>query len=166
MDTQSNPVAGYSQEDRPLLSYGVLVGVYSSAVGGLLLTAKGTGRTIPERPSLADLLLLGAATHKMSRVISKDLVTSTLRAPFAESEGSGSAGEINERPRGKGMRHAIGELLTCPFCLGQWIATGFAFGLVFAPRTTRLIAGIFSTVALSDFLHYAYEAAGKKAEQS
>jgi hypothetical protein len=49
-------------------------------------------------------------------------------------------------------------LLTCPFCLAQWVGTGFVFGLVLAPRATRLTAGIFTIVAGSDALQYAYAA--------
>ena len=51
---------------------------------------------------------------------------------------------------------AAGELITCPFCLAQWVATGLAAGLVFAPRATRLVMSTFSAVAGADFLQYAY----------
>ena len=43
-----------------------------------------------------------------------------------------------------GLRHSIGELITCPFCLDVWIAAGFTIGLVFAPRLTRLVAAALS----------------------
>jgi hypothetical protein len=64
------------------------------------------------------------------------------------------------------MRLALGELLSCPFCVGQWVAAGFIYGLVFAPRVTRLVASIFAILTLSDFLHYAYEAAQQRAQQT
>jgi hypothetical protein len=54
------------------------------------------------------------------------------------------------------LRHAIGELVTCPFCLDLWIATGFSFGHVFAPRMTRLVAGTFTALTGADFLHLLY----------
>jgi len=50
----------------------------------------------------------------------------------------------------------VGELLTCPFCLGQWIATGLTVGLVLAPGPTRLVAATLAAVAGADFLHHAY----------
>ena len=58
----------------------------------------------------------------------------------------------------------FGELLSCPFCLAQWIATGFVTGLVVAPRATRVVAATFSVVALADFLQMAYAMAGNAAE--
>ena len=37
----------------------------------------------------------------------------------------------------------------------MWISTGFAAGLVFAPRPTRLAAGTLTALAASDLLHFA-----------
>ena len=68
---------------------------------------------------------------------------------------------MNERPRGEGMQRAVGELLCCPFCLGAWVAAFFAYGLVLSPPLTRLIAGIFATKAVADFLHLGYGAAAE-----
>lgn len=163
----NGPFSGYARntrEDRPLTGYTALIGSYNFLVALLLLLARRNGRSLPERLEIRDLLLLTLATYKLSRVITKDSVTSPIRAPFTEFEGPGGGGEVNEKPRGKGFRHAMGELLTCPFCIGQWVATGFAFGLVFAPRATRLTASIFSMIALADFLHYGHEATRKAVE--
>lgn len=46
----------------------------------------------------------------------------------------------------------------------MWVATGFAIGLVFVPRFTRLIAGVFSALAGADFLQLAYAMAQQSAE--
>jgi hypothetical protein len=54
--------------------------------------------------------------------------------------------------RGRGLRKSVGELVTCPFCLGQWVATSFLFGAVAAPRVARFAAGICTVAALSDGL--------------
>ena len=54
--------------------------------------------------------------------------------------------------------------MTCPFCLDMWVATGFAIGLVFAPRFTRLIAGVFTVLAGADFLQLGYAMAQQSAE--
>ena len=78
----------------------------------------------------------------------------------ADPEPAG-AGEVNEEVRGSGVRHAIGELIACPFCLGQWIGTAFVGGFVFAPRATRLAASVFSVVAVSDALQFGYAALQK-----
>jgi hypothetical protein len=153
-----------TDEDRPLAAYGGLVGLFNAAFAGFLLGAKRSGLPIPERVGLADVLLLGVATYKLSRLLARDTVTSVLRAPFTEFEGSAGNGEVNEKPRGTGLQHALGELLTCPFCLGQWVAAGFGYSLVFAPRTTRLVASIFAMLTLADFLQLARETIEKQSE--
>jgi hypothetical protein len=63
-----------------------------------------------------------------------------------------------------GLRHSIGELVSCPFCFDVWVATGFTVGLVFAPRVTRLVATGFTAVTGADFLHLLYAKAQQAAE--
>ncbi len=112
------------------------------------------------------MVLISVATHKLSRLISKDAVTSPLRAPFTSyTEPSGDA-ELNEqvRDQGSSIRHSIGELITCPFCLAVWVATGLTGGLVLAPRLTRLAATALTATAVSDFLQMAYTIAKHAAE--
>ncbi|HLL65048.1 MAG TPA: DUF1360 domain-containing protein [Micromonosporaceae bacterium] len=149
--------AGYSpHEHRPLRGYLTLMSVYAGGTLGAAALARRTGRTLPERLDATDIATLAVATHKLSRIISKDSVTSPLRAPFTRYEEPAGEAELNESPRGSGVRHSLGELLTCPFCMAVWVATGFAGGLVFAPRLTRLVAGAAAAVAGADFLHIGY----------
>jgi hypothetical protein len=159
-----NPAEGYAppSERPPLLSYAAFMALFGALFGTGLLTAKRRGRELPERIAAADLLLVGVASHKLSRLIGKDKVTSPLRAPFTELEGAGGPGELEERSRGTGVRKAIGELLICPYCLGLWVVAGFAIGLLFAPRLTRYLAAVFTALTLSDFLQIAYKAAEEK----
>lgn len=104
--------------------------------------------------------MIGVATHKLSRLITKGAVTSPLRARFTRFHGSTGESEVAEEIRGGGhVGHAVGELLTCPFCMSVWIATGFCGGLVLAPRATRLTAAMLAGVTVSDFLQIAYETA-------
>lgn len=142
--------------DRPLGGYVASMAVYGTAVAGLGAAVRVTGRRLPEGVSPWDLAVLALATHKLSRLLTKESVTSPLRAPFTTYSDSAGEAEVHEQVRGEGPRHAVGELVTCPFCLGQWIATGFVGGLVFAPRVTRLVAAGFATLAGSDFLHLVY----------
>jgi hypothetical protein len=114
-----------------------------------------SGRAWPSRWAASDVLLGSVATHKLSRIISKEGVTTPLRAPFTEFEGEAGAGEVVERPK-HGAAHVPGELLTCPFCLAPWIATAYVAGLVLAPGPTRAGAAVFATVAGSDALQHAY----------
>jgi hypothetical protein len=155
-----------SGEDRPLRGYVLVMAVFAALVAGAAGLARVCGRQLPERVSPWDVALITAGTHKLSRTISKDSVTAPLRAPFTRYEGKGGPAEVTEEVRAaSGLRHSIGELLTCPFCLDVWIATGFAIGIVFAPRATRLIAACLTAVAGSDFLQLAYATAQQAAQR-
>jgi hypothetical protein len=146
-------------ERRPLGGYLFTMGIYSSIVAALTVAARRTGRRPPERIEPFDMVLIGIATHKLSRLLAKESVTSVLRAPFTRYVRATGESEVNEQVRGEGVRHAVGELVSCPFCLAAWVATGFAAGLVFLPRLTRLTAAAASAVATSDFLQLLYDRA-------
>jgi hypothetical protein len=103
--------------------------------------------------------MVGVATHKLSRLIAKDKVTSFLRAPFTRFQESSGQGEVEEEACGHGLRLAVGELLVCPYCLSQWVGAGFTIGLLAAPRLTRLTSSIFVAQTISDFLQVAYRLA-------
>ncbi|MEU9508282.1 DUF1360 domain-containing protein [Micromonospora sp. NPDC048170] len=153
-------------EHRPLGGYLAAMGTYAGVTAGIAGLVRVTGRSVPERPTPADVVLLGIATHKLSRLLSKDAVTSPLRAPFTRYDKPIGSGEVMEqvRDQGSSTRHAIGELLSCPFCLAVWVATGLTGGLVLAPRLTRLVATALTAVAASDFLQMAYAMAQQAAE--
>jgi hypothetical protein len=149
-------------EDKPMGSHLTLVLIYNLLVAGFLASRARSGKAFPERIGPGDLLLAGIATHKASRVIAKDRVTAPLRAPFTEFQEEGGPGEVEESPRGSGMRRAIGELLVCPFCLAQWVATAFLTGLAVMPRVTRFVGSIFAAVTISDFLQIVYKGSEEK----
>jgi hypothetical protein len=159
-----DPTAGYAPPEKkpPLLPYLAFMSIFGSLLGAALALARHQGRELPEQVSAGQLLLIGSASHKLSRIIAKDKVTSPLRAPFTELEGRGGPAEFSERSRGTGVRKAIGELLICPFCLGLWVIAAFSVGLLFAPRLTRFIASLFAALTISDFLQIAYKAAEDK----
>ncbi|MBD0353867.1 MAG: DUF1360 domain-containing protein [Rubrobacteraceae bacterium] len=154
---------GYDGGEEPLPSYAALAGLFNLILAVFLLIARKSGRQIPERVETRDIALLGVATHKLSLLVAQDAVMSPLRAPFTELQEKQSPKNVDEKPRGKGLRRSIGELITCKFCVGQWVASFFTYGLVFAPAVTRLVASIFAIVALSDHLHQIYKALMKRA---
>ena len=160
-DEAQAPQGGDSDDGLREPQYAVLLALYSVTLGGFLLWRR-RAKGLPTRISATDLLLVGVATHKGSRLLAKDKVTAPLRRPFAEYEEPAGPGEVEETPRGSGLRHAIGELLVCPYCLGQWVATAFACGLLVAPRLTRFVASILAVVTASDFLQVVYKAGEEK----
>jgi hypothetical protein len=154
---------GYGGRKQRLYSYATLIAVFNLIFAVFLLVAKRTGRSIPERVDVRDIALLGVATHKLSLTGAQDAVTSPLRAPFTELQEKESPKSVQERPRGEGLRRSIGELVTCQFCLGMWAAAFFTYGLVLAPRVTRLFATVLTVLTISDHLHQTYKALTKRA---
>jgi hypothetical protein len=155
--------SGYAppSERPPLGSYAATSAAFNAAFAGALAAAARSGR-LPERVDTGDMVLIGVASHKLSRMVTKDRITAFLRAPFTEYQEPGGPGEVEERPRGRGLRRAVGELLACPYCLTLWTSAGLHLGVLYAPRVTRVVASTFSALTLADFLHIAYKAAERK----
>ena len=145
--------------DRPLGGYAAALGAYACFAGALVGIGSLRGKRLPGKVGIGDAVLLSVATHKMSRLIAKDAVMSPVRAAFTRYEEPAGEGELNESVRGHGVRHAVGEMISCPFCLAVWIATGLVGGLAIAPRLTRTVELIMSAVATSDALQLVYDAA-------
>jgi hypothetical protein len=152
---------GYAPpEQRPsFTSHAAFAALFNGSLAAGVLAARRAGHELPDRLDERDLLIAGVATFKLSRMLAKEKVTVFLRAPFTEFEAKGGPGEVEERPRGTGLRRTVGELLTCPYCLGMWTSAGFHLGLLTAPRATRFAASILAGVAIADFLQLAYRAA-------
>jgi hypothetical protein len=149
------------EERPPFRTYAALAAVFNTGFAGALVAAK-RSRRLPERIETRDVILLGTASHKLSRLVAKDKVTAFLRAPFTEYQGLGGPAEVEERARGDGVRRAVGELLICPYCLGLWASGAFHVGLLYAPRTTRVVASTLTALTVSDFLQIAYKAAEER----
>ena len=146
-------------EDRPLGGLLGAMGVYSAVVAAGAAALKASGRNLPDRIPVGDAVLLTIGTFRLSRRIAKDPITSPIRAPFTRLRGTSGEAELMEEVREHGgVKHAVGELITCPFCLAQWVATGFVFGYATAPRATRLAALTMTMVAGADVLQFAYDA--------
>jgi hypothetical protein len=154
------PFAGHSPDQhRPLGGYATLTSVYLSLCAAFVAWLRIADRELPDRIGPADLALVAVATHKASRLLAKDRVTSAVRAPFTTFQGDGGPGEVEEAARGRGLRRAVGELLVCPYCLGLWIASALLGGLIALPRPTRWIASLLVAVTGADLLQIAHKRA-------
>jgi hypothetical protein len=131
------------ERERPLPEYAALTAAFGAALGGFLLLAR---RKLPERVGLVDVVGTGLASYKVGRLVAKDDVTTWVRAPVTEDPDA-------TQPKRQGVERALGELLTCPYCVGVWVASGLSYGLVLFPRQTRLVNAIFGAQAVADFLN-------------
>lgn len=154
----------YAREDVPIGEYAGLLGAFLGAFVAAVAVARARNIELPERPDVRDVALVGVAVHKLSRIVSRSGPTRAIRAPFTEYEGEAEEpSEVVEEPRGNGLRRAVGELITCPWCLAPWLSSLFTYGLMFSPRVTRQFAAIFSMTAVSDFLQLFYKIVQRKA---
>jgi hypothetical protein len=151
-------VGPYSpREQRPLRGYLAIAGAYTAAVAVGSLAVRTRGQRLPHIAT-RDVALIGCATFQLSHMLAKRPIASPLRAPFTVFDGVTGPAELQEEVRGDGLRHAVGELLTCPFCLAHWVATAFGFAFVLAPEPTRVVAALLSAEALANFAQLAHTA--------
>ena len=150
-------MSAYDPESRvDLAGFSSSMAAYGLALAALAGLSRSRGGP-PERYELADLLIGGIATHKFARLVAKGSVTSPVRAPFTQFAEAAGAAEHVEAARGDhGARHTVGELITCPFCLGVWVSTAYVAGLGLAPRATRSWAAVFAVTGVSDHLQQLY----------
>lgn len=131
---------------RPLPEYATLVSVFGGALGGFLVLAR---NRLPERVGFGDLVRVGLASYKVGRLVAKDEVTTWVRAPVTRDEDA-------QEPEREGMARALGELVTCPYCIGLWASAGLTAALAVRPRETRLVTTVFGAQAVADFLNAAF----------
>jgi hypothetical protein len=145
----------HSHDPRPLKSYAGIMASYGVLSAGLILLLR--RRRFQVRPlSPWNFVLYALAAEHISRLISKDSVMSPVRRPFTEFKEPAGEGEVNEEVIGTGPRHALGELLTCPFCLDQWVTTGLVAGSVVVPTLTTAVVSVSALARTADYLHLFY----------
>ena len=144
--------------------YGAYATIMGAFVGGLAV-AGALARSLdrdPRENTTLDLAVLGMATFKAARTITRDEVTSFIRDPFVEGE----AHEGGEQAVDTGdMRQALGELVTCSRCIGTWVAAGLAATQIVAPRFGRLLTWTLATAALNDWLQAGFAALTHKSNE-
>jgi len=98
--------------------------------------------------------LLALATHAISRTIAQARVTSAIRAPFVRDASTPALDTPDAE--GSEVKQAAGQLITCPHCLGPWVAATLLTGLRVAPRATRFLAALFALADVSSVIQRSY----------
>jgi hypothetical protein len=142
------------QPPVPSRDYAMVTALFAGTLATFLFCRRRS--SLPVRIEITDLILLGLATQKLSRVATRSKVMTPFRAPFTKNPEPAGGGEVEETPRGTGLRRTIGELLTCPFCIGTWISLTLLVGFSAEEKVTRFIAGIFAIGSVSDFAQQGY----------
>lgn len=129
--------------------YMALNAVFATLLAGVVVAAREKSRA-SEPLSSRDLAVTGAASFALAKVIARERIGSWVREPFVEEETGG-------RPRGRGLRHAMGELLTCTRCVGAWSALGLVGLRLTSPATGRVVNDVLAVSAMNDWLQASFK---------
>ncbi|MEU2282659.1 DUF1360 domain-containing protein [Streptomyces sp. NPDC013178] len=144
------------QGSVPLAGYALLTAAFTAGAAVFAGVARRRGVQLPQQVPPWDVVLLGTATYKASRLLSRDKITSFVRAPFTHHGSEAPAGEVIDEPRGTGVRRAVGDLVSCPFCVSVWVAGALVCSYAWTPRATRLVCAGLGAVTTADWLQYAW----------
>jgi hypothetical protein len=119
----------------------------SAVYGTLLATTALSARRRDPIPT-AELPALAAASFALSKLVVHEKVESWMRRPFVD--------ETSRRPKGRRLRFAVGELLTCTRCTGAWSALGLVALRLHAPSAGRTVSTVLAASAGNDMLQAAF----------
>jgi hypothetical protein len=149
--TETQPEARSETDDRPVepVDYATLNAVYGALLAGVVLSTRGRVREDPIQGR--ELIPIAAATFALSKVVAREKIGSWMRDPFVEVEGG------ERRPRGRGLRRAVGELVTCTRCVGAWSALTVVGLRMVDPPSGRTVANVLAASAANDWLQAGFK---------
>lgn len=107
-----------------------------------------------------DLVLLGLTTYRVGHLVAYERIADPIREPFAERTPDPEGDGETIVPKGSGVQRALGELLSCPICVGTWAATALVYGLHLLPRPTRAFMAIMTATGIAQIVNTAVKALG------
>jgi Protein of unknown function (DUF1360) len=137
-----------SSTETKSVDYAALNALWLSLAGGLIAASRGRASKDPIQQR--ELIALGAATFALSKAVARERIGTWVRDPFVDDSGM-------QRPRGRGLRRAIGELVTCTRCVGTWSALGVVGLRVLHPEAGRTVSMILASSAANDWLQAGFK---------
>jgi hypothetical protein len=134
-----------TQTPTEAVDYAALTSAYGALLGATAVTAHGRD-PLPR----GEIPVLAAAAFALSKLIVHEKAESWIRQPFVDEQPD------RRRPKGRRLRYAIGELLTCTRCTGAWTALGLVALRLHAPATGRTVSTVLAASAGSDMLQAAF----------
>jgi hypothetical protein len=125
--------------------YAALSAIYGALLAGTAVSARGRA-PIPN----SELPALAAASFALSKLVVHEKVESWVRRPFVDEE--------RRKPKGRRLRYAVGELLTCTRCMGAWSALGLVVLRLHSPAAGRTVATVLAASAGNDLLQSSFKA--------
>jgi hypothetical protein len=120
------------------VDYAALNAIWASLAAGVLLGTR------DDAPPIRELPVFGLATFALTKALAKEKVGTWVREPLVD--------EREHKPKGRRLRFAAGELLTCTRCLGTWSSLGLVALRVARPREGRILATVLASAGLNDWL--------------
>jgi Protein of unknown function (DUF1360) len=130
------------------VDYAAISATYGALLGTIVLASRERGE---EPVRSAEFVPLGIAAFALTKALAREKVATSVRRPFVDE----AAGQ---KPKGRRLRYAVGELLTCTRCLGAWSALGLTALRVTRPREARVVTSVLATSAVNDFLFAGFAA--------
>jgi hypothetical protein len=130
-----------SETPTEAVDYALLSLAYGTALAGLA----GQARRREPIPAV-ELVPLSAATFALTKLLVHEKAETWVRRPFVDEHPDG------KRPKGRRLRYAVGELLSCTRCLGAWSALGLVGLRSLSPATAQTVTSVLAVSAANDFL--------------
>ena len=150
------------ENGRPVepVDYAKLNAVYAVLFAGVLAGARYRDDS-DQQIAVRELVPLGAATFALAKVVAREKIGSWMREPFVEQEGAQP-----KRPRGRRLRRAVGELVTCTRCVGAWSALGVVGLRVIDPKSGRIVANVLAASAMNDWMQASFKLLTEQVNQT
>lgn len=130
------------------VDYAALNALWLSLAAGVV--AAGRGRASRDPIQNRELIPMAAATFALSKAVARERIGTWVREPFVdETEG--------QRPKGRRLRRAVGELVTCTRCVGTWSALGVVGLRVLHPEVGRMVSMMLASSAANDWLQAGFK---------
>jgi hypothetical protein len=142
---------GRSEPPVEATDYAAINLVYGALFAGVIVATRERARKDPIQ--LYELLPLSAATFAVAKAVAKEKVGTWVREPFVEHQEGGRM-----QPEGRGVRRALGELVTCTRCVGAWSALGVVGLRLAYPDAGRNVANVLAVSGANDWLQAGFRA--------
>jgi hypothetical protein len=142
------------------VDYAAINAVYGVLLTAVVLTTRERAREEPITGR--ELIPIAAATFALSKVVAREKIGSWMREPFVEDPAGA------QKPRGRRLRRAVGELVTCTRCVGAWSALGVVGLRLASPDSGRIVTNVLAASAANDWLQAGFKllcAATNRTEQ-
>jgi hypothetical protein len=138
--------------------YAALNAVFGALLAGVIVATR--ERTEKRDPlTTRDLAVTGAATFALAKVIARERIGTWVREPFVDEDDG-------QEPRGRGIRHAVGELVTCTRCVGAWSALGLIGLRLTNPAAGRVVNDVLAVSAMNDWLQAGFKLLCAKTDET